>query len=122
MPENTGAEGTISGEELTQLTDLFRRFEGASDPTAVACREAEAEFNALVSELYEGKVAPRFQRDLLPPIPQLCKKSMPHPRRQNGSSVSQSLMGSTGGSQIPGSEQIQHPHRVSCQDALPFRF
>ena len=61
MPEDAGSEGTVSDEDLTQLTDLFCQFEGASDPRAIKCREAEAEFNSRLEELYRTKVASRFQ-------------------------------------------------------------
>jgi len=61
MPDDAGSEWTVSDEDLTRLTELFCQFEGASDPRAVKCREAEAQFNFLLTELYQTKVTPRFQ-------------------------------------------------------------
>jgi hypothetical protein len=37
---------------------LFREFEGASDPRAIRCREAEIEFNSILSEIYLKRIAP----------------------------------------------------------------
>ena len=61
MPEDASSEWTISDDELKRLTEVFCQFEGASDPRAVKCREAEAEFNSLLDGLYQTKVRPRFQ-------------------------------------------------------------
>jgi hypothetical protein len=47
MCENTA--GTISAVDLNRLVDLFSQFEGASNPFAPSCREAEYEFNALLN-------------------------------------------------------------------------
>jgi hypothetical protein len=58
MPDHTS--GVISKDEINQLVDLFRQFEGASDPLSVACREAEVQFNSLIEKLYAEKVSPHF--------------------------------------------------------------
>ena len=56
MPGDSG--GIISKEELDQLADLFARYDGALDPLADDCREAEFQFNALVQSLHLEKVRP----------------------------------------------------------------
>ncbi len=61
MPEDSGSEWTVSDDELTRLAELFCQFEGASDPRALKCREAEAEFNSLLDSLYRTKVSPHFR-------------------------------------------------------------
>ena len=52
--------GTISDDDLTRLTNLFAEFEQAPDPLALACKEAEYEFNMLCEQLYEEKVKQNF--------------------------------------------------------------
>jgi hypothetical protein len=64
MPDDAG--GIISSDEIDRLADLFSRFEGATDPTSVACKEAEQEFDSLVALLYTQKVAPKYQTITLP--------------------------------------------------------
>jgi len=61
MCEDPGAGGTLSADELASLTRLFRQFEGASDPLAIQCREAESEFTSLLERLYTEKVKPNFE-------------------------------------------------------------
>ena len=58
MPNDSG--GIISSDELNQLVDLFPQFEGASNPFAAPCREAEYQFNVLIERLYVEKVVPNF--------------------------------------------------------------
>src|SRR5438132_10528027 len=60
MGENSPSDWAVSEEELATLTELFVRFEGASDPRCLPAREAEAQFNALLEQIYVEKVAPRF--------------------------------------------------------------
>ena len=50
-------EGTLSPDELNRLVELFRQFEGAGDPLSVPCREAESDFNSLVEQIYQDKIA-----------------------------------------------------------------
>lgn len=61
MCQEPSPDWIVSDDELTRLTDLFIRFEGASDPRSINCREAESEFNASIERLYLEKVAPKFQ-------------------------------------------------------------
>ena len=60
MCPDAAPEWTVSAGELNRLAELFRQFEGATDPLAVPCREAESEFNALVEKIYYDKVATAF--------------------------------------------------------------
>jgi len=60
MFQHTSAGGIVSEDELTQLTDLFRQFEGAANPLSNHCQECESRFNALVEKIYEEKVKPAF--------------------------------------------------------------
>ena len=60
MCQDASAGGIVSEDELAQLTDLFRQFEGAADPRPNRCKELEFEFNALVEKIYEEKVKPAF--------------------------------------------------------------
>lgn len=50
MSDDSG--GLIRGSELNRLVDLFRQFEGASDPLSIPCREAEQQFNLLIDNIY----------------------------------------------------------------------
>ena len=61
MCEGPAAQGTLSADELVSLTRLFRQFEGASDPLAIPCREAESAFNSLLEQLYAEKVKAKFE-------------------------------------------------------------
>ncbi len=58
MPENPAAGGTLARAELEALAKLFDRFEYALDPLSLACREAEARFDAEIRRLYEERVQP----------------------------------------------------------------
>jgi hypothetical protein len=55
------AGGIISADDLNRLVDLFLQFEGASDPLALPCKEAEEQFDGLVERIYAEQVAPKFQ-------------------------------------------------------------
>lgn len=61
MSDNTSSGGIVSEPELALLTELFRRLEGASDPRSLIQREAEAEFNSIVSKIYQERIEPNFQ-------------------------------------------------------------
>jgi hypothetical protein len=56
MPDSP--DPIVSETELTILTDLFREFEGASDPRALRCREAEIQFNSILSQIYAERISP----------------------------------------------------------------
>jgi hypothetical protein len=58
MPDDPA--GIISAADLNRLVDLFPQFEGASNPFAASCREAEYEFNALVEKLHAERIAPQY--------------------------------------------------------------
>jgi hypothetical protein len=60
MCDDADAEGIVSEQELIVLCDLFRHFEGASDPLSPQCRDAESTFNSLVEKIYSEKVKPAF--------------------------------------------------------------
>ena len=64
MPDDTG--GIVSSDELDRLADLFLRFEGAPDPTSLACKEAEQQFDSFVASLYAQKIASKYQAITLP--------------------------------------------------------
>lgn len=59
LPNPTPRE-SVSEDELTQLTEPYRQFEGAPDPFTNRCREAESEFNSFVEKLFEEKVKPYY--------------------------------------------------------------
>jgi hypothetical protein len=56
----------ISDCELGQLADLFLRFEGAPDPTSLACKEVEQEFDSMVGRIYAERIAPKYSSITLP--------------------------------------------------------
>jgi hypothetical protein len=59
MPDSdTG--GIVSEAELTNLTELFRRFEGATDPFSKGCKDAQWEFNEALRSIYMERVKPKF--------------------------------------------------------------
>ena len=59
MPD-ADSEGIISEPELAQLTDLFRRFEGATDPFSNDCRSSKEQFYLLLRMIYVDKVRVKF--------------------------------------------------------------
>ena len=61
MCQDANPGGIVSEDELVRLTDLFRQFEGASDPMSIRCREAESDFNSLLQKIYSEKVESAFQ-------------------------------------------------------------
>ena len=61
MSQDAATAWVVSEDELNHLTDLFREFEGATDPRSIKCREAEVEFNSFIDRLYREKVEPRFK-------------------------------------------------------------
>src|SRR5262245_4599723 len=61
MREDTSSGGIVSEDELVRLTELFLKFEGATDPLSNRCREAESEFNSLVEDIYAKKVKPAYE-------------------------------------------------------------
>jgi hypothetical protein len=56
MHEDTSSGGVVSEDELVRLTELFVKFEGATDPLSNHCRESESEFNSLIETIYLEKV------------------------------------------------------------------
>jgi hypothetical protein len=60
MHQDRGSDGVISEHDLAHATELFRHFEGATDPLSSRCKESEQEFNAYVENLYEEKVKPVY--------------------------------------------------------------
>lgn len=60
MCQNVSSGGVVSEDDLVRLTDLFLKFEGATDPLSNQCQEAESEFNALLEKIYFEKVKPVF--------------------------------------------------------------
>lgn len=61
MGQNPDPGGLVSNEDIARLCDLFRQFEGAADPFARPCRQAESAFNSLVEEIYLQKVKSVFE-------------------------------------------------------------
>jgi hypothetical protein len=60
MREDAASGGIVSEDELVRLTELFLKFEGATDPLSNRCREAESAFNSLVETIYRQKVKPAY--------------------------------------------------------------
>jgi hypothetical protein len=58
MPEGRNSPELVSIAELTRLSELFLRFEGAATPYAPDAREARAEFDRLVENIYRERVYP----------------------------------------------------------------
>ncbi len=58
MCQDPTPPGVVSRDELDRLVALFGQFEGAARPLSRACHEAEAEFTALVEQIYSQKVKP----------------------------------------------------------------
>ena len=59
MPD-TDSGGIVSEEELVILTDLFLRFEGATDPLSADCQSAKGHFYLLLRDIYVERVRPQF--------------------------------------------------------------
>lgn len=49
MPENASTEGIVSDIELVELTELFRAFQGSTEPRDASLKQAELAFNSLAS-------------------------------------------------------------------------
>jgi len=60
MRQDTSSGGVVSEDELVRLTELFLKFEGATDPLSNRCKESESEFNSLVENIYTEKVKPAY--------------------------------------------------------------
>ena len=58
MPEGPNPREFVSLADLTRLSELFLRFEGASTPYVPEAREARAEFDRLVEKIYIERVYP----------------------------------------------------------------
>ena len=58
MPEGPHSAELVSLAELTRLSELFLRFEGATTPYAPDAREARAEFDRFVESIYHERVYP----------------------------------------------------------------
>jgi hypothetical protein len=58
MSQDPAADWLISEDELTHLTTLFIRFEGALDPRALDSREAESDFYSILEIIFREKVKP----------------------------------------------------------------
>ncbi|MDB6041021.1 MAG: hypothetical protein JWM99_4862 [Verrucomicrobiales bacterium] len=61
MPDSDNSAELVSEAELVKLSELLRDFEGASDPRSQKCREANAQFNTLVSNIYFERINPRTE-------------------------------------------------------------
>ena len=59
MSGNGLSEGAVTRTELTDLAELFDRFEFAFDPRAMSAKEAESEFERRARALFEERVASR---------------------------------------------------------------
>ena len=59
MPD-PDSEGIVSESELALLTDLFRRFEGATDPFSTDCEDAKWQFYDTLRNIYVEKVRLKF--------------------------------------------------------------
>jgi hypothetical protein len=62
MCQDAAAGGIVSEDDLARLTNLFRQFEGATDPLSEQCREAEAGFHSLIEQIYENKVKATYPK------------------------------------------------------------
>jgi len=58
--ESESSHWVVSADELGRLTELFIKFDGALDPTAIEPREAQIEFRKMLEIIYTEKVKPRF--------------------------------------------------------------
>jgi hypothetical protein len=56
MSQDGTADWLVSEDELTHLTTLFIRFEGALDPRDLNSREAESDFYSILDRLFREKV------------------------------------------------------------------
>ena len=64
MSEDGLPEGAVTRNELTQLAELFDRFEFAFDPCSMSAQEAESEFETRARALFEERVASNHARVL----------------------------------------------------------
>ena len=60
MRQNPDAGGLVSDAEISRLCDLFRQFEGATNPFSEPCRVAESDFNSLIETIFVERVKPKF--------------------------------------------------------------
>ena len=60
MSRPSDARRTVSPDDIARLAELFDRFQYADDPNSASCKEAEIQFNGLVSQLYEDCVRPYY--------------------------------------------------------------
>jgi hypothetical protein len=60
MPEPPDARRTVSASDIARLAEWFDRFQYADDPNSAQCKEAEIQFNSLISRLYEDCVRPYY--------------------------------------------------------------
>jgi hypothetical protein len=60
MQPDAGPGGIIPEDELKQMADFYRQFEGAPTPLARECLEAESSFNRLVEQIFRERVKPAF--------------------------------------------------------------
>ena len=61
MSEDRLAEGTITRAELAELARWFDEFQNSFDPASDGATQAKVEFNRRVTELFNERVASRFQ-------------------------------------------------------------
>ena|SRR5438876_7620786 len=59
MP-NPDSEGIVSESDLAYLTDLFRRFEGATDPLSSDCKQAKEVFYYTLRTIYVERMRSKF--------------------------------------------------------------
>ncbi len=59
MPDSD-SEGIVSESDLETLTDLFRRFEGATDPLSTDCNSAKELFYFTLRQIYVERVRTKF--------------------------------------------------------------
>lgn len=61
MPEDGFAEGVVTRVELAELARLFDEFQNSFDPASDTATQAKAEFNRRVKQLFEERVASRYE-------------------------------------------------------------
>jgi len=61
VPEDRFAEGFVTRVELAELARLFDEFQNSFDPASVESERAEAEFNNRVKQLFDERVAEKYQ-------------------------------------------------------------
>ncbi len=78
MPEDGAPERGISRNDIVEIAGIFDRYEFAIDPTSEDCRQAEAEFEDRVRQIFEEKIAPYFPdvqlRDFRCHVRVLCRR------------------------------------------------